>query len=335
MEEESEVARSDPLPINELRDRVSEQTFAWLEAADAEEKERQAEVDEAAELNLLFDTPGEEDKEEQSRVKEWSSSPTHPDGFGGYDGTDEGEAEEKSGTIRVQYILSSASGGHGDDIWAASRHVANLFANRQKCRQLLSPLGFSDMHNQHPLLGLNFVELGAGGGIPSWTAMWCGARVVCSDQKIASRIQCLAECAERNRRSIVSKLSSDDPVLQYAKDARACPYDWGTPIDEVTDVLGGSETLFDVVLAADCVYIPTWHEALLDSIRMLLAEGGVALLPFALHGNTNDDSVWGIVDLAKSKGFDVAKLNPQQLTPQSINMDPKRGLVHTLRLTKR
>ena len=71
------------------------------------------------------------------------------------------------------------------------------------------------------------------------------------------------------------------------------------------------------------------------SIDMLMADHGVALLPFALHGNTADDSVWGIIGLAESKGFRVEALQPKQLTPQIGTMDLKRGLVNTLRLTRR
>jgi hypothetical protein len=61
----------------------------------------------------------------------------------------------------------------------------------------------------------------------------------------------------------------------------------------------------------------------------------VALLPFALHSNVGDDKVWGIIDLAREKGFHVESLEPQQLSPQAFHMDSKRALVHTLRLTKR
>ena len=59
--------------------------------------------------------------------------------------------------------------------------------------------------------------------------------------------------------------------------------------------------LFNVVIAADCIYMPHFHSILLDSIKLLLSKEGLALLTFALHGNTKDDNVWGIVDLAKEK----------------------------------
>ena len=43
---------------------------------------------------------------------------------------------------------------------------------------------------------------------------------------------------------------------------------------------------FDVIVAADCMYMPWLHTELLDSIDLLLSDRGVALMPFALHGNT-------------------------------------------------
>ena len=97
--------------------------------------------------------------------------------------------------------------------------------------------------------------------------------------------------------------------------------------------LGGGD-LFDVVLAADCIYMPYLHGLLLDSIAALMAPTGVALLPFALHGNTADEEVWGIVELAKEKGFRVDVLEAEQLTPQCSNMNKKRGLVNMIRLKR-
>jgi len=104
-------------------------------------------------------------------------------------------------SVQVKYILSSAGGGHGDDLWAASRHIANIFADDEKCREILGPAIIPESINEnHILMGSNFVELGAGAGVPSWTALKCCARVVCTDQSIPDRILCIAESAERSRR---------------------------------------------------------------------------------------------------------------------------------------
>jgi len=337
----------------------------------------------------------------ETRIKEWTSSHQNSDGFGGisigdndddfvnrscfpeenYDGNHsenpkvENEHNSENGSITVKYILSEAPGGHGDAIWAASRHVANLFANVKKCRDLLSPILNQDDDDQfirngdvdyvqdlsrNPLIGKRVIELGAGAGIPSWSALHCGADlVVCTDQGIADRIRCLAECALRNLEDIEKRTEQSKQFggeeFNTNNDlncgiVKVCPYSWGTPIDPILETIQCSNSqqdkeldqvhLFDVVIAADCIYMPDFHEPLLKSIKLLIHRPnksdhrwGMALLPFALHGNTKDENVWNIVPLAIEMGFEVEVLEGVQLTPQWKNMDMKRGFVNMLRLT--
>ena len=95
-------------------------------------------------------------------------------------------------------------------------------------------------------------------------------------------------------------------------------------VDEVTKALSkdGDEP-FDIIIAADCMYMPWLHKELLTSIDMLLSDRGVALMPFALHGNTDDNEVME-VDRAKDKGFEVEMLAEAQLTPPSEGMEAKQ-----------
>lgn len=316
-----------PLPLSELVDRLSVETFEWLQSIEnAQEKE----ANETPSSAMLF-ANDDDDEEVYVRVQEWISSTSNPDGTGGYQNEDADAVapiDDDDSSLRVKYILSDAAGGHGDDLWAASRHVSNLFCNPNTCRELLKST------REHPLLGVPLLELGAGAGLPSWTAMWCGARVVCTDQPIANRIRCMCESAERNYRNMVSQLSSDDPRLAHAKEARVYPYNWGdSNISELLLTGESKDSQFDVIVAADCIYMPECHSILLDSIKLLLSQDGVALLPFALHGNTDDEKVWAIVELARAKGFQVETLESRQLTPQAGSMDSKRGLVNMLRLT--
>jgi predicted nicotinamide N-methyase len=130
--------------------------------------------------------------------------------------------------------------------------------------------------------------------------------------------------------------------LHFAQQARACPHDWGSDVQPVLHALNhpsnnkGDETteLFDVVLAADCCYMPWTHDEMLDSIYKVLSPIGVALVCFALHDNTDDSDVWRIVDRAKNRGFVVETLPSTQLTPPTTHMEAKQGLVHTVRLSK-
>lgn len=341
-----------PLALSEISKRLSPKTLRWLQDADEKAAELETEIQgETADSVALFNLSDDEEDELVYRIQEWCSSLTKPDGIGGYANCEEEEdgEETENGAMRVKYILSDAGGGHGDDLWAASRHISNIFVNEEKCRNVLSPLLSSksvdvkdndNSRHGHPLLGMRFMELGAGAGLPSWSAMKCGAEVVCTDQAIANRIRCMAECAERNLREMRKEYGEEDETLIHAEKALACPYDWGSPIDDVINVPNGvshenKECLFDVIVAADCIYMPHFHSLLLDSIKLFMSPCGLALLPFALHGNTNDNDIWSIVDLAKEKGFNVDVLESQQLTPQSEHMDLKRALVHTLRLTWR
>jgi predicted nicotinamide N-methyase len=338
-----------PLPLVDLRERVTTSTYSWLEEAERLEKLSNSEDQQAASLFA-----GQDDGEKWTRIQEWRSSTSTPDGFGGYyiESEDVSSQDDESDArlVKVEYILSSAPGGHGDDLWASSRHVANLMANKETCRELLSPLwsckgkAVRENNDRHPLEGVELLELGAGGGVPSWTAMWRGARVVCTDQSIPDRIRCLAESAERNRRRIQNIPQNNNSLAMIsanAQRARVCPYDWGSSIEEVTSLLQDDHDeefrnkLFDIVVAADCVYMPELHKELINSIQKLLDPDGVALLPFALHGNTEDSRVWEIIDTAKQEGFHVENLGSVQLTPQAYGMEAKRALVYMLRLTKR
>lgn len=297
----------------------------------------------AYEETPYYDPFHEEEEEKPSRVRYWSSSKSNLDGSGGFDerqsnsqiDSQEEGATQEIAPVRVAYIISEKNWqGFGDTVWASSRHLANQIADADKCRTLipfLNKLGTDQLAAHHPLEGIAFVELGAGTGIPSWTAMHCGARVVCTDQPVVDRIRCMSESAERNSRLILEKKSDALPFL------RVHPHLWGKSYDAVLRALNinGSER-FKVVAAADCCYMPWLHNELLDSIENLLdTDEGVALITFALHGNTDDKDVWGIVDLAKQRGvFSVEVLESQQLTPPKIGMGSKQGLVHTVRLTR-
>jgi predicted nicotinamide N-methyase len=311
-----EYSEDAPLSLSYLKRWVSESTYKWLVVADIEAEELKQELDDNATASAtnLF---GNDEDEEETRIHSWSTSAVNPDGA--YD-----DAVE-DGAVSIVYILSSSLAGFGDTVWSSSRHISNLLARPDSCREILSHFYSQREQDEdsgkHPLSGVSFLELGAGAGVPSWTAMGCGARVVCTDQPNADRIRCIAECLERNLYNM--KQNSRSTGI-YDK-CQACPYGWGTPVDEVTKALSkDGEERFDVIIAADCMYMPWLHKELLTSIDMLLSDRGVALMPFALHGNTDDDEVMKIVDRAKDKGFEVEMLAEAQLTPPSEGMEAKQ-----------
>ena len=290
-------------------------------------------------LRGLENEKGEQEPAKSRQVLRWSSSATNPDGISST--LQRASKNDEDGAVNTIYILSDALAGFGDQVWASSRHLSNCLANDIKCREILSPMLSRPEEQQepsnqkHPLLGASFLELGAGAGVPSWTAMHCGARVICTDQAVTDRIRCIAECVERNYREMKDDLPEEDERLVNAAKAKAYPYNWGGDIHDIAQALSeDGEERFDVIVGADCVYMPWLHTELLESIDLLLSDGGVAFLPFALHGNAKDEEVWGIVGKARDMGFKVDTLEKQQLTPQKSCMDAKQGLVHTVRLCR-
>lgn len=344
------------LSLSEIKAWVSEDDHVWIREGDEKEAANRKEIEANSGYNVanLFGADSDSDDDDNGtknlRVQQWRSSAINPDGIGGFqpltrDVDDDDNSKEDENLVKLVFILSESYQGFGDTLWSSARHVSNLLANPSKCLEVLAPMFArreekcdEDLNQSlSPLHGISFLELGAGAGVPSWAAMHCGARVVCTDLSDTNRIRSMAECAERNFRLMKEGSSStSSSTLQNAKMARVCPHDWGSPIKNVALALSKSgNERYDVIIGADCAYMPWLHNELLDSIDKLLSDIGVALLPFALHGNTVDDDVWKIVDRAKDKGFVVEVLESQQLSPPTSAMDAKQGLVHTVRLTKK
>lgn len=332
----------DPLPLVELKPWVSADTYEWLRNYDAEQAAFRRQCEEENPAPHLFATDDDSDDDDGAeRVQCWTSSPTRPDGVGGFqereDAADgaprDDEGADRRDAVSVLFILSESYDGFGDTLWSSARHVANLMADPARCREAFGWPEEGAPATRHPLSGRSFVELGAGGGVPSWTAVRCGARAVSTDLANPDRIRCMAECLARNHRALARR-GADAERLATAALARAAPLPWGTPVEQVLALNGGAR--FDALVAADCCYLPWCHDDMLDTIDGLLdAERGVALVPFAMHGNTDDDDVWGIVGRAEAKGFAVERLPARQLTPPGRGMEAKQGLVHMLRLTRK
>lgn len=322
------------LTLSELSNIVSCETFHWLseEEEQAEIKRQQHLLECSAPLDLLFG--GEEEEEEaHATVQEWTSSELSVDGSSACDGFKRSVAQIEDGSVTVKFVYGSSATGHGDQVWAASRHIANLLASASKCAQLLEPMlgSWDATSGQHPLKQLRMAELGAGCGLPSWVGMARGAQVTVTDLRNTDRIRSLAVSAEVNSRHCEA-CSGQRPVVRVA------PHTWGEAVSDLVewtpDGAGEESGLYDVVIAADCLYMPGCHEVLLTSCAALLKPNGMIFLPFALHGNTDDENVWSIVPKAEQSGFRVTQLVPEQLTPQADNMGAKRALVHTIVLQR-
>jgi len=334
------------LPLVQLKHWLSDESYQWIEESDIEEATFQEELDQANVVDLFGDN---EDSETPvvPRVQTWRSSSRCVDGHGGVvrplGVPDHSPPDSRADVDAVSaiYVLSESWDGFGDTLWASARHAANLLANPDKCLRLIgeafsdsSPLPSPGGPPSHPLMGVTIVELGAGAGLPSWTAMRCGAHVVSTDMKVPNRIRCLAECAQRNWMDMQDKAASNaQDLLTHARKTRVCGHDWGTSVEDVIALNQGDR--FDVVVAADCCYMTGYHPELLESIdRLMHSDHGVCLMTYALHGNVSDDDVMAIEGRARGKGFAVEKLASQQLTPPKPGMSKKQGMVYTLKFTR-
>jgi len=373
-----------PLPLEDLRAWIpSPEAYQWLADGDAKAAAFRAELDDAGadQIANLFSGGDDSDEDDSSsadsdgseadyegldgRVLVWTSSRSNRDGVGEkYRGVPRAAEEEEEtdgeegrgeGRVRVVYVKSDSWEGYGEMLWASARHLANLFADPVRCRDLLQPLllrtsssGEEDRPSEeakeeeedcgrrrrhHPLTGLRVVELGAGCGVPSLMAMKCGARVVCTDLDDPNRIRSIAESMELNWRELSE---ADRDRYPHFSRSRACPFRWGESSQPVAKALNEDGTeRFDVVIATDCLFIIDLHYALLAGIDELLARDGVAIIAFAIHeAYSKDEDVWRFVDKAKEKGFEVEVLEAVQMTPPIKGMDLKQGLIHKLRLTR-
>lgn len=118
--------------------------------------------------------------------------------------------------------------------------------------------------------GLRVLECGAGAGLPSITCARQGASVVATDAPTAASIFCLA-------------LSG----IKHGFSVR--PLRWGDSLDQ----------LFDLILAADCIYDPASHVPLLTTMKCSLKPTAQAIVAFAFHGNAPDAAVLHFFALAQ------------------------------------
>ena len=139
--------------------------------------------------------------------------------------------------------------------------------------------------------GKRVIEFGAGAGLPSLCALQSGASFMClTDYPSASVLTTLRKNLQANAES--TDLVSKSLVVGHK---------WG---EDVRDLVVGS-TLYDVVLAAECLWKHDCHQIFLQSIAACLKPGGIVLLTFSHHipGLEADDLNFFVT--ARSFGFEV------------------------------
>eukprot|EP00933_Yihiella_yeosuensis_P008351 TRINITY_DN113758_c0_g1_i1.p1 TRINITY_DN113758_c0_g1~~TRINITY_DN113758_c0_g1_i1.p1 ORF type:complete len:320 (-),score=59.39 TRINITY_DN113758_c0_g1_i1:54-1013(-) len=225
----------------------------------------------------------------------------------------------KDNSLALPAILGSSVSGHGDVVWA-SAELCTLKLIQGEVENLLP----------RPLKKCKVLEVGAGVGLPSCAALRCGAAcVVASDIGDPQRLLALATTMALNLK-IVHRSAPD------ACSGKVVGHRWGEGCLELRqfaqDGGGGDSTGFDLILCCDCLYFPELHGALVDTLATCLADDGIALVFYSLHGNTSDEKVLNFFEIAKDRGMGVEAFAEQQLPSRCANMPPKRSYVYAVKL---
>jgi nicotinamide N-methyltransferase len=175
------------------------------------------------------------------------------------------EDEIKSGdhptnsSISISYSLPWDAHGHGDIAWNAARALAIYLGN--------------EMYDG--VEGKKIIEFGAGCGLPSLVCLSRSPKLVCCTDYPASeeQMRCLDTNLQTNKK--------DDGVK-----AAAMGFIWGESVEEllhlsqqngegdtadcVAEAEREKEVGFDLLLLADVIYNPTFHEPLLESCAAVM-----------------------------------------------------------------
>ena len=146
--------------------------------------------------------------------------------------------------------------------------------------------------------GQRVLELGAGTGLAGIVASLMGAQsVVVSDYPAPEVLANIKENVERN----VTSRTEQDGV----RDIRVQGHQWGNFSDEFCSSQNES---FDILLVADCLWMPWQHLSLLESIRWFLAEDGRAWVVAGFH--TGREKMRGFYEesLLKEVGLEVERI---------------------------
>ncbi|KAG8732797.1 hypothetical protein FRC11_010922 [Ceratobasidium sp. 423] len=206
---------------------------------------------------------------------------------------------EKTGIkIRVPDTKSENWALQADGVWQASVYLAD--------------------HLPRPLRGKRVLELGAAAGLPGIVSAFGDPndkpeRVVLSDYPDEGILFQLRENAELNRGS--SRVQVD--VKGHA---------WGSTI--------GLKDTFDVVLAADVLWMENMHEALCDTLDRVLGASGKVHIVAGLH--TGRQTITSFLATAKKHNLHPSELYQIRITDPSVrhewtdwiegeSMDQRRG----------
>mmetsp|Transcript_1112 Transcript_1112/g.1575 ORF Transcript_1112/g.1575 Transcript_1112/m.1575 type:complete len:258 (+) Transcript_1112:124-897(+) len=201
------------------------------------------------------------------------------------DDSDDNESTEMSFEFKGKTICLKVAENDGTipvtlfacNVWNGSIQVASYLAE-----------------NDETIRGKAVVEVGAGAAFPSLVALAFGAtKTVITDypnQKVLANIE--------------DNLARNTHVLGDIEDkAFVQSHIWGSDTGNLVALLGEQYGGFDILLAAECLWLHDQHEALLTSIQSLLKPGGKALISFSHHIPNCEQKDLHFFEIAESSSF--------------------------------
>mmetsp|Transcript_1545 Transcript_1545/g.2674 ORF Transcript_1545/g.2674 Transcript_1545/m.2674 type:complete len:360 (+) Transcript_1545:85-1164(+) len=238
------------------------------------------------------------------------------------------------GGVTLSFWMDDHSAGHGNRVWHASIAMCIYL------KRMLLPSWTSRISSQESSCNFRCLELGAGTALPSLFLghLFANEMEASSvNRKTKPLIHITDGKQYRNIRQILLSLSKQPAQVLLSSTFRVSPHNWGEGLGNN----GDSDSCFfqrefvhpyHLIIVSDCIYNPTYHDELLQSIAATLKlpneetgeDGGCAVISFSLHGNTPDHDIWDFLQVKiPSKRHPVHE--HWRLQAWSRNADSKNG----------
>lgn len=260
--------------------------------------------------------------------------------FGGNNSDDDDNDEDEQVTeyswscqdTKVIYHLAFLAPGHGDAVWNSSDCIAQHLLLPEYRAKLLGGSTSRLLESWPPISALEF---GAGAALPSMILFKAGTkRLLSTDQKINEEtFDALHLSFQKNGQQWgISKEQIQDRI-------RVLPHSWGEDMDKLREaaVIDGDSSNdetgnIELLVASDCIYDPTYHRALLESVAGTMSRTtGRFVVGYSFHLNVPPAKVVEFFALAEKEfDFRVTSEFKQEYNGQEGigNHDPNRGAVY-------
>lgn len=223
------------------------------------------------------------------------------------------------GDVSIIYHLAFLAPGHGNSVWNSSECIAlHLSLYRKK-------LFGEEIERQLKWPPKKALEFGAGAALPSMVLFKEGSKVICTDGFTnEDTFEALELSFLKNSKQWGIEME------EMKKRTMVVPHSWGEEIEKLQNDSDGSD--FDILVASDCIYDPTYHQALLESaVAFMAKENGLFVVGYSFHMNVPPAQVLKFFDQATAE-FDLKIVSEfTQKYPGQLgigNQEPVRGAVY-------